>query len=69
MDAVTNYITFHPAFIVMGLALAVTALAMVAEQRRSRRAQIDRVGFMPWRGIMMASLFIAMGSAILGIKG
>ncbi len=50
-------------------AAALFAVAEVAEHRRKNRRDVDRVGFMPWRGIGLASVAVALLSAALWVHG
>lgn len=50
-------------------AAAVTALSAFADHRRRNRADIDRVGFMPWPIISLASVMIALFALALAIRG
>jgi hypothetical protein len=43
-----------------GLALLVAILSGVAEHRRRKRRDLERVGLMPWMAIQMAALFAAL---------
>lgn len=43
-----------------GVALAIAILAGLAEHRRRRRRDLERVGWMPWMAIQMAGLFAAL---------
>lgn len=54
------------------LALAMSALAgtaVIADSRRMRRRDFDRVGFMPWNLILILSLTIAAFAAAIALKG
>lgn len=51
-----------------GAALAVAIAAGLAESRRVRRHDLDRTGWVPWRGIQVAALFAALALAILAFK-
>ncbi|MEA3031473.1 MAG: hypothetical protein QOG13_2798 [Sphingomonadales bacterium] len=51
-----------------GAALALALAAGVAESRRVRRHDLDRTGWVPWRGIQVAALFAALALAILAVK-
>lgn len=52
-----------------GAALALALAAGVADWRRlHRRRAIDAVGWVPWRGIQVASLFAALLLAVLAIQ-
>jgi hypothetical protein len=51
-----------------GAALAVALAAGVAESRRVRRHDLDRTGWVPWRGIQVTALFAALALAILAFK-
>ena len=37
--------------------LAFSGLALLGEWRRARRAQVDRVGWVPWRDLSVVALF------------
>jgi hypothetical protein len=43
-----------------GLALLVAILSGVAEHRRRKRRDLERVGLMPWMAIQMTALFVAL---------
>ncbi|PXW68426.1 hypothetical protein C7451_11716 [Blastomonas natatoria] len=54
------------------LALAMSALAgtaAIADARRMRRRNFDRVGFMPWSMIFILSLVIAVCATAFALKG
>mgnify|MGYP001164638467 CR=1 FL=1 len=44
-------------------AAALFGLAEIADWRRRNRRDVDNVGFMPWRGIALASVAVALMSA------
>lgn len=50
-------------FVLLGL------LALVAERLRGKRARIDRVGWMPWTAIFLASAIIGLGLLALAVPG
>jgi len=52
---------------VAGAALA--AIAEYADYRRRHRRDVDAVGFMPWRGIALASITVAIFAAAFALKG
>ena len=54
--------------VVAGLLAFVAVLATLAEQRRSKRKRIDKVGFMPWTTIAVGSFFAAMALFMLAMK-
>lgn len=41
-------------------AAVLCAVAEIAQWRRNNRRDVDRVGFMPWRGIGLASAAVAI---------
>jgi hypothetical protein len=47
-------------WIAAGVALLVAVVAGVAEHRRRRRRNLERVGWVPWMAIQMAGLFAAL---------
>lgn len=54
------------------LALVMSALAgtaAIADARRMRRRNFDRVGFMPWSLILIISMIVAAFSTALMLKG
>ncbi|AMU93590.1 hypothetical protein AOA14_03085 [Sphingopyxis terrae subsp. terrae NBRC 15098] len=55
------------------LSVSVTAailfgVAELAEWRRRNRHDVDNVGFMPWRGIALVSVAVAIVAAALALK-
>lgn len=50
-----------------GVAAAIAAYAWIADYRRMKRPNLDRVGFMPWTTIFFWSLLVAV--LLLGISG
>lgn len=55
------------------LSVSVTAailfgVAELAEWRRRNRRDVDNVGFMPWRGIALVSVAVAIVAAALALK-
>lgn len=51
---------------VAGAALA--AFAEYADYRRRNRRDVDAVGFMPWRGIALVSVTVAIFAAAFALK-
>lgn len=49
--------------------ICVALLALWGERRRMKRARIDRVGWMPWTTLFMASAVIGAGLLALSVKG
>ncbi|UKK83445.1 hypothetical protein L7H23_12835 [Sphingopyxis sp. BSN-002] len=47
---------------------AVAVIAEVADYRRRNRHDIDNVGFMPWRGIALTAVAVALLAATLALK-
>lgn len=53
-----------------GIALLIMAVvALFGERRRMKRARIDRIGWVPWTNIFMASAIVGMGLLALAAKG
>jgi len=48
---------------------AVAGTAVLADARRMRRSDFDRVGFMPWTGISMMAVMVAVFAAAFALKG
>jgi hypothetical protein len=51
-----------------GAAALLALVAGIAESRRLRRRDLDRTGWVPWRGVQVAALFAVLLLAILGWK-
>jgi len=51
-----------------GGALALVVLAGVADARRNRRPDLDRTGWVPWRGIQVGGFFALLLFSILAFK-
>ena len=51
-----------------GAAALVAAVAGWFERRRAARANLDRVGWVPWTGLFVAAFFVAVVAAALGLK-
>jgi hypothetical protein len=49
-------------------AAAVAAIAALADRRRTRRRDLDRVGWIPWPAILIAAIFIGAVCAALALK-
>ncbi|WP_333574175.1 hypothetical protein [Sphingomonas sp.] len=47
-------------WIAAGVALLIAIVAGVAEHRRRKRRDLERVGWVPWMAIQMAGLFAAL---------
>jgi len=52
-----------------GAAAAVTGFAALADRRRTRRRDIDRVGWVPWPAVLLFALFVAVICAALALRG
>ncbi len=67
------FITFASDATLVGLwgaaFLLLAVLAMVADWRRNRRKDIDRVGCMPWTVVFLCSAFIGCGLLVIAVKG
>jgi hypothetical protein len=51
-----------------GAAAVLTIAAGIGESRRIRRHDLDRTGWVPWRGIQVAAFFAVVLLAILAWK-
>ncbi|MFS0736472.1 hypothetical protein ABC347_05425 [Sphingomonas sp. 1P06PA] len=47
---------------------AVVLVAAVGERRRTKRRDLDRVGWVPWTEILLAALFAGLIAAALALK-
>jgi len=55
--------------VVAGVALALSIIAALGEHRRRHRADLDRPGVMPWRGIAFWSSAVAILAAGAVVRG
>ena len=58
-----------PLWIGVGAFVAVAAGSSLADWRRSKRSDLDRVGWMPWTLIQIMAVLGAVMTAALAIKG
>ena len=49
-----------------GIFLLIALICMVMERRRSRRREINRVGWMPWTGLFL--VFAVFGGGLLALS-
>jgi len=49
-------------------ALLMAVIAGVADSRRQRRERLDKIGWVPWRGIQVAAVFALLVDLILALK-
>jgi hypothetical protein len=54
-------------FLAAGALLLLTGFAAYAEHRRTKRRDLDRVGFMPWTLIQILAFLLAVTAAALGV--
>jgi hypothetical protein len=59
---------FHMWTVVAVGGAALSGISIVADRRRHRRTNIERVGFMPWTGISVLSIMVTLLSTALAIK-
>ncbi|MGF7147107.1 hypothetical protein FHS96_000716 [Sphingomonas zeicaulis] len=52
-----------------GIAAAVAGIAAFADRRRLTREDLDRVGVMPWPGVLVAAMLTAIVAAALAVRG
>lgn len=50
-------------------AAALFGVAELADWRRRNRRDVDKVGFMPWRGIALASIAVALLATAVWLHG
>lgn len=48
--------------------LCIAGVSLVAEHRRTNRAELDAVGFMPWTFILIMAMISAAVFAAVGLK-
>ena len=49
--------------------LLLAAYALIADRLRTRRKNIDRVGYVPWTPVFLASAMIGAGLLVVAVKG
>lgn len=52
-----------------GVSMVTAVVAGVAEWRRGRRKDLDRVGIMPWNAIQMGAFLVAVVAVVLAVRG
>ncbi|HEY0117042.1 MAG TPA: hypothetical protein VGB54_15125 [Allosphingosinicella sp.] len=60
--------TQHWYWIAAGAAVVVAVFAGVADARRNRRDHLDRIGWVPWRGIQVIAAFALLVVLVLAVK-
>ncbi len=68
MNWLSEQLAFHPALLVSAAGVIIAVIGTIAERRRAKRKDINKVGFMPWRFIVFASMFTALISGVLALK-
>ncbi|WP_282949081.1 hypothetical protein [Sphingopyxis sp. Geo24] len=53
---------------VSAMGAVVAVVAEIADYRRRHRRDVDAVGFMPWRGIALVGVVVAILAAALALK-
>ena len=53
---------------VSAVSAVLAVVAEVADHRRRHRRDVDAVGFMPWRGIALVGVAVAILAAALALK-
>ena len=53
---------------VSAVSAVLAVVAEVADYRRRHRRDVDAVGFMPWRGIALVSVTVALFAAAFALK-
>jgi hypothetical protein len=59
---------FHMWTVVAVAGAILSGISIVADRRRHRRTNIERVGFMPWTGLSVLSIMVTLLSTALAIK-
>ncbi|MFN4096144.1 MAG: hypothetical protein ACK4GG_05205 [Sphingomonas sp.] len=58
-----------PLWIGVSAMVALVGVSGVAEWRRGKRRDLDRVGWVPWTFIQVMALLLAIAGAALALKG
>ena len=67
-DYLAELWAFHIWTVIAFAGAIVSAVSIFADRRRHRRTQIEQVGFMPWTGISVFAIMVALMSTALAIK-
>ncbi len=59
----------HPAWAAAIGGAALTIVATIMDRRRGRRQRLDNVGFMPWAGLALLGIGVALYGAAFAIRG
>ena len=51
-----------------GAALALAVVAGVMEWRRTRRRNFEAVGWVPWRGLQVMAVFVALACVVVALN-
>lgn len=57
-----------PLWLFAGISAVVAGIAALADRRRSRRRDLDRVGWVPWPSIVVAAILCTAIGAALALK-
>lgn len=68
LEAIGEFWDDHLWAMIALIAAITVFISVFAERRRSKRARIENVGFMPWIGITVICTLIAVSSIALAIK-
>ena len=55
-------------WVIAGASTAVAGLATLADRRRTRRDDLDKVGWIPWPGVLIAAIICAALSVALALR-
>jgi hypothetical protein len=55
-------------WIIAGLFAAIAALAFIAEHRRAKRRDLDKVGWVPWNLIQIFAIIAAAAATAFALK-
>ena len=55
-------------WVTAGAAAVLAVVSGVAEWRRDRRRDLDRIGWMPWRGLQLMAFGAALLAAALALR-
>lgn len=70
---IAHFLTFASEAEIVGLwglgCIGVALIATLAEVRRSKRARIDGVGWVPWRAIFLTAAIVGGGLILIAVKG
>lgn len=68
LDYLQQLWDFHIWVVIAALGALTAAFSIWADRRRSKRKQMERIGYIPWTGISMLAIGVTLISLALALK-